>query len=50
LLKLNHPGIVRVLGTGRKGFIIKPNKQTTDNDIAYIKMQYIQGGTLLDFL
>ena len=45
-----HPNIVRVYQYGRKGYIKKPNGKTTKNDLVYIKMQLMQGGTFTQFL
>ena len=45
-----HPNIVRVYQYGKKGYIKKPNGKTTKNDLVYIRMQLMQGGTLPQFL
>lgn len=49
-MKLQHTNIIKVNGYGQKGFIKKPKSSKIQNDLAYVKMQYIQGGNLLDFI
>ena len=50
LHKLRHPNITRVWAFGKKGYISKPNKKTMANCLVYMRMQYVSGGNMEDFL
>ena len=48
--RLKHENIAKIYRYGVKGFIAKPNKQVTKSELIYTTMQYIPGGSLLDFI
>lgn len=41
-----HANIARVYSYGKRGFIKKPKGWTSKNDLSYVRMQLLQGGTL----
>jgi hypothetical protein len=44
--KFDHVNILKVIGYGQRGFIKKPKSPMIQQNLAYVKMQYIPGGCL----
>jgi serine/threonine protein kinase len=47
LKNLQHSGVIKMLGYGDSGKVVKPSGRVIDN-LVFITMEFVQGGLLFD--